>query len=93
LHHLAALGCPVPGRAVRIFLPDRILTQDERAETTLASKLEDELLRMRALLDTATADSVIILNEVFTSTTAGDSSPSAARCWTSSFASTPSVCG
>jgi DNA mismatch repair protein MutS len=73
LHHLAALGCPVPGRAVRIFLPDRILTQYERAETTLASKLEDELLRMRALLDTATADSVIILNEVFTSTTAGDS--------------------
>ncbi|MEW2355506.1 hypothetical protein [Spirillospora sp. NPDC029432] len=74
LHHLAALGCPVPGREVRIFLPDRILTHYERAEgpDDLASKLEEELLRMRALLDRATPDSVIVLNEIFTSTTAGD---------------------
>ncbi|MFB4319587.1 hypothetical protein [Actinomadura sp. 21ATH] len=74
LHHLAALGCPVPGREVRIFLPDRILTHYERAEgpDDLASKLEEELLRTRALLDRATPASVIVLNEIFSSTTAGD---------------------
>ncbi|MFC5751407.1 MutS-related protein [Actinomadura rugatobispora] len=74
LYHLAALGCPVPGRDVRIFLPDRILTHYERAERhdALASKLEEELLRMRALLDRATPDSVIVLNEIFTSTTPDD---------------------
>jgi hypothetical protein len=74
LYHLAALGCPVPGREVRIFLPDRILTHYERAESPggLASKLEEELLRMRAILNRATSDSVIVLNEVFTSTTWDD---------------------
>ncbi|MDT3396855.1 hypothetical protein RKE29_09395 [Streptomyces sp. B1866] len=74
LHHLAALGCPVPGREVRVFLADRILTHYERAEDPgdLVSKLEDELLRMRAILQRATPDSVVILNEVFTSTTTAD---------------------
>ncbi|WP_158883910.1 MutS-related protein [Amycolatopsis anabasis] len=74
LHHLAALGCPVPGREVRVYLPDRILTHYEREENldTLAGKLEEELRRMRAILDRATPDSVIILNEIFTSTTLRD---------------------
>ena len=74
LYHLAALGCPVPGREVRVFLPDRIFTHYERAESLegLASKLEDELLRARAILDRATSGSVVILNEIFTSTTADD---------------------
>ncbi|WP_347683713.1 hypothetical protein [Actinocorallia sp. B10E7] len=74
LHHLAALGCPVPGREAHVFLPDRIFTHYERAESPewLTSKLEDELLRMRAILDQATSESVIILNEVFTSTTMDD---------------------
>jgi energy-coupling factor transporter ATP-binding protein EcfA2 len=74
LYHLAALGCPVPGREVRIFLPDRILTHYERPERRdgQASKLEDELLRTRALLDRATPDSVVVLNEIFTSTTPDD---------------------
>lgn len=71
LHHLAALGCPVPGRRARVFLPDRILTHYERGEN-LASKLEEELLRMREILDHATPDSLIVLNEIFTSTTSGD---------------------
>ncbi|MFF5259833.1 hypothetical protein ACFY4C_12870 [Actinomadura viridis] len=74
LHHLAALGCPVPARRARLFLPDRILTHYERAENPagLASKLEEELLRMRAILDHATPDSLIVLNEIFTSTTSED---------------------
>ncbi|GAA3935804.1 DNA mismatch repair protein MutS [Actinomadura viridis] len=74
LHHLAALGCPVPARRARLFLPDRILTHYERAENPagLAGKLEEELLRLRAILDRATPDSLIVLNEIFTSTTSED---------------------
>ncbi|ROO84511.1 MutS-like protein [Actinocorallia herbida] len=74
LHHLAGLGCPVPARAARVFLPDRVLTHYERAESLAnpASKLEEELLRLRDLLAAATGDSVVVLNEIFMSTTASD---------------------
>ncbi|MFI6519080.1 hypothetical protein ACIBF1_26230 [Spirillospora sp. NPDC050679] len=74
LHHLAALGCPVPARRARIFLPDLVLTHYERPESPdgLASKLEEELRRMRDVLDRATPDSVIVLNEIFSSTTPAD---------------------
>jgi DNA mismatch repair ATPase MutS len=74
LCHVAALGCPVPGTRTRLFLPDAILTHFEREEDieTLAGKLEEELYRMHAIFDTATGDSVIILNEIFNSTTVQD---------------------
>lgn len=74
LHHLSSLGCPVPGRDVRIFLQDRVFTHFERAETLdePAGKLEEELLRIRAILERATPGSVIILNEIFSSTTPDD---------------------
>ncbi|GAB2832918.1 hypothetical protein GCM10022221_34670 [Actinocorallia aurea] len=74
LHHLAGLGCPVPARRARVHLPDRVLTHYERAESleNPASKLEEELVRLRDLLDAATGDSVVVLNEIFMSTTASD---------------------
>lgn len=74
LHHLARLGCPVPGRDVELYLCDRIFTQFEREEdiSTLAGKLQDELNRLRADLSEATPRSVFVLNEVFNSTTAAD---------------------
>jgi DNA mismatch repair ATPase MutS len=74
LHHLASLGCPVPGKDTRLFLPDRILTHFEREEDAESGsgKLESDLLRMQAIFGMATPRSIVILNEMFTSTTVED---------------------
>lgn len=74
LHHLASLGLPVPARTARLFLPDHVLTHFEREEDveTLRGKLEDELFRMRRLLERASSESVVVLNESFGSTSLGD---------------------
>ena len=74
LHFLAGLGCPVPGKAARLFLPDRIFTHFEREEdiTNLRGKLEEELVQLHWSCEAMTSNSVIVLNEIFNSTSLDD---------------------
>lgn len=74
LHHLAAIGCPVPGSSGACGMFDEIFTHFEREEQLgdLRGKLEDDLVRIHAILTRATERSIIVSNEIFTSTTLDD---------------------
>jgi DNA mismatch repair protein MutS len=72
--YLASLGCPVPAKRARFTLFDAIHTHFDRQENLSAphGKLHDELVRIRHILSQATAASIIIMNESFSSTTISD---------------------
>ena len=74
MHYLAAIGLSVPGKHAELFLCEKILTHFEREEDLSSEngKLRDDLIRLRALLEQADEKSLVLINEIFSSTTTED---------------------
>ncbi len=74
LHHLAALGLPVPAARACLPLADHVLTHFARVErlSALRSDFEDDLVRIRRILERAGEGSIVVLNESFAGTSVGD---------------------
>jgi DNA mismatch repair ATPase MutS len=74
LHHLASIGVPVPAARARLRLTDQVFTHFERGEVLADAegRLMDDLRRLDIILRAATPASVVILNELFSSTSHAD---------------------
>lgn len=74
LHHFAAIGCPVPGTDANVLLVDWIFTHFERGENLgdRRGKLQDDLVRIHEIVTSVTPLSLVIINEIFSSTTLQD---------------------
>ncbi|GFR35685.1 MutS-related protein [Thermobrachium celere] len=74
MHWLASLGLCIPGSEATLNIFDNIFTHFAREEdlSSLNGKLQDDLIRLHDLLKKATNRSIIIVNEIFSSTTLSD---------------------
>jgi hypothetical protein len=74
VHYLASLGLPVPARSAEVVLADNVFTSFVQAEAleVARSHLEDELFHLHDVIERATPQTVVIMNESFSSTTLAD---------------------
>lgn len=74
MHYLASIGLCVPGKASSLYIFDNIFTHFGKEEdlSTQSGKLKDDLERLFAITSQATDESLIIINEIFSSTTLKD---------------------
>lgn len=81
IQHLGQLGLCVPGSSARLMLCDRIYTHFGREEdpSSGSGQLMADLKRLKPILEHATDASLIVINEIFSSTTAADASKLAMR--------------
>ena len=69
VHYLSSLGLPIPASSARLMVPDEIFTHFERKEDVREqrSKLENDLIRIREILEKVSRRSVVIFNEPLSS--------------------------
>ncbi|GAB3917867.1 DNA mismatch repair protein MutS [Microlunatus endophyticus] len=76
VYYLAGLGCPVPAESARVTPASQIFThferQEDRDRETSGGKLEDDLIRIHDILQQADDRSLVVINEMFASTTLSD---------------------
>ena len=74
IHYLASLGLCVPGTSSSLYLFDNIFTHFSKEEdlATQDGKLKDDLERLHKIITSSTDKSLIIINEIFSSTTLED---------------------
>ncbi len=72
--YLASIGCPVPCTGAELFLFDTIYTHfsTEECLETNNGRLKEELIRLKHIIGNVTANSIIIINELFATTTSYD---------------------
>ena len=72
--YLSKLGLLVPAKEANIYLFDKIFTHFEKEEKvySLKSKLQEDLTRVHQMLLSSTPKTLIILNEIFSSTSFQD---------------------
>ncbi len=73
--YLFSLGLPVPAKSATMKIFDNIFTHFEKEEShiSLRSKLEDDIKRVNNILKNSNSKTLIILNEIFSSTSLEDS--------------------
>ena len=74
INYLASLGLQVPAKRAVLCLSRHIYTHFEREEDikNLRSKLQDDLFRIHQILSKAKQGDLLILNEIFSSTSLSD---------------------
>ena len=72
--YLSALGCSIPGENAVMKCCDQIYTHFEKEEIqgTDGGKLQDDILRLHEIMKKSTSDSVLVINEIYSSTTLQD---------------------